>query len=292
MDKHRIIYYYQTFKGLSPILKENPDVTHIHLSAVHFGNNPDGSPYIHLNNYPPENPKFDSVWKDIEKASSLGIKIILMMGGAGSAYTDLFSSFDTYYPLLYQTIKDYPVINGIDLDIEEFVELDNIKMLINRLNKDFGSDFIITMAPIQNSLQTDEPGMGGFVYKDLWNSPEGRRIAYFNGQFYGDFSVSAYKQCIENGYPADKIVMGMITGQDFENVKCVIKELVEECSSFGGCFVWEYFNSPPGGTEHPEKWSQNMKYIMSNYHPSNAFDPIGYDQGLSLAFVPTICSIM
>ena len=68
---HRIIYYYQTFIGMS--LKDDTPITHIHLSAIHFGNNQDGTPYIHLNNYPPNNKKFDSVWKDMEKAK---VKVI------------------------------------------------------------------------------------------------------------------------------------------------------------------------------------------------------------------------
>ena len=49
ITRNRIIYYYQTFVGLKPILVENTPVTHIHLSAVHFGKNKDGTPYIHIN---------------------------------------------------------------------------------------------------------------------------------------------------------------------------------------------------------------------------------------------------
>ena len=37
-----------------------------------------------------------------------------------------------------------------------------------------------TMAPVSPSLETDYPGMGGFVYKDLYNSLEGKYIDYFN----------------------------------------------------------------------------------------------------------------
>ena len=44
---NRIIYYYQTFTGLKPILNKDI-VTHIHLSSIHFGTNSDNSPYIHL----------------------------------------------------------------------------------------------------------------------------------------------------------------------------------------------------------------------------------------------------
>ena len=47
-----------------------------------------------LNNYPPNDKKFDSVWKELNEAHSLGIKIVLMIGGSGSAYADLFSNFD------------------------------------------------------------------------------------------------------------------------------------------------------------------------------------------------------
>ena len=96
MSNRRIIYYYQTFSGLTSIHKQDTPVTHIHLSAIHFGNNPDGSPYIHLNNYPPDDKRFDSVWNEITIAHNLGIKIVLMMGGSGSAFTDLFNNFDVY----------------------------------------------------------------------------------------------------------------------------------------------------------------------------------------------------
>ena len=84
----KIIYYYQTFTDLKDILYEGCPVTHIHLSSIHFGTNNDGSPYIHLNNNEPTDKVFDDVWKDLEDASSMGIKIVLMIGGAGGAYND------------------------------------------------------------------------------------------------------------------------------------------------------------------------------------------------------------
>ena len=101
---HRIIYYYQTFIPLSILLFFSP-VTHIHLSSIHFGKNNDGSPYIHLNNYPPDNHIFDNMWLGMNLANQTGIKNILMVGGEGGAYEVLFSDFETYYGLLYDTIK-------------------------------------------------------------------------------------------------------------------------------------------------------------------------------------------
>ena len=46
---NRIIYYYQTLNGLQDILNEQTtQVTHIHLSELHFGYNDDNSPYSSL----------------------------------------------------------------------------------------------------------------------------------------------------------------------------------------------------------------------------------------------------
>ena len=136
-------------------------------------------------------------------------------------------------------------------------------MLINNIRADFPKDFIISMAPIQNSLQTNEPGMSGFVYKDLYNSPEGKQIDYFNGQFYFDYSVNSYKQCIENGYPPSKVVMGMISYEDYDDNIKVIKNLMTLYPDMGGVYNWEYFSSPPGGQEHPEEWAKGMSSVIN-----------------------------
>jgi len=262
----RIIYYYQTFKGLDDLINDpnSCHVTHIHLASIHFGLNKNFLPYIHLNDYSPSNSIFDNVWKQLSILYSRGIKIVLMVGGAGGAFMELFSNFKAYYNLLLDTIKQYDIITGIDLDIEEIVSLKNIKMLMRQIKTDFPSkDFIITMAPLGSSLQYDSPGMGGFVYKDLYTSPEGEYIEYFNGQFYMDYSSMAYNSCISNGYPENKVVMGMITGEDFTNVKETIKELCKQYKNFGGAYNWEYFNSPPAGITYPGEWAKTIYEILS-----------------------------
>ena len=60
-----------------------------------------------------------------------------MTGGAGGAFTELFSDFKTYYPLLHQLLNEKTFIGGIDLDIEESVDINQIKMLIRLLKQDF-----------------------------------------------------------------------------------------------------------------------------------------------------------
>ena len=93
---NRIIYYYQTLTSLIPILQEPINVTHIHLSSIHFGKNPDNSPYIHLNDYNPNDSRFNQVWDQLQLADEKGIRIVLMIGGAGGAFQDLFSDFELH----------------------------------------------------------------------------------------------------------------------------------------------------------------------------------------------------
>jgi len=260
-NKNRIIYYYQTFNGLDELLK-NPVATHIHLSAIHFGTE-NGKPYIHLNNHSPTDQIFVPVFNQLEIAKKLGLKIILMIGGAGLAYGELFSNYQVYYSMLRDTIRSLPFISGVDLDIEESVKLSDIKKLINSLISDFGPSFNICMAPLGTSLATDEPGMGGFVYKDLFNSPEGVYISYFNCQCYYSYNCDLLDSIVANGYPVDKIVMGMISGQYNSNTKnkiiTEVKNMSVKYKDFGGVFDWEYFNAYPDSNG----WSLDMGDAMS-----------------------------
>lgn len=162
----KILFYYQTFSSLDTIInlkcKTNADI-YVYISSVHFGLE-NKTPYIGINNNPVNQQ--GTLWDDALKANENGINIMLMLGGAGGAYTTMFSNFEVYYDLLYKLLNEKRYIKGIDLDIEEGVKLEDVKMLIKRLNKDFGNDFIITLAPVASSMMYDMPGMGDFVYKE------------------------------------------------------------------------------------------------------------------------------
>ena len=87
-----------------------------------------------------------------------------------------------YTGFLKEFIEDKKdLISGIDLDIEENVQSDKIENLIKLIKKDFGSEFIIST--IQYAIETDNPGLGGFIYKTLYKSC-GNLIEYFNVQCY------------------------------------------------------------------------------------------------------------
>ena len=257
----KVIYYYQTLNGLQGLL-DNGYATQINLSAIHFGQDSQNNPYIHINDHTPDDPIYNNLWKELQQALSQNIKICIMLGGAGGAFQTLFSDFDSYYPLLYQLIKNKTMITGIDLDVEELVKLSDIKMLIRRLKADFGLGFQITMAPIAYSMESDNPGMGGFIYKDLFHSPEGSQIDYFNVQCYNSYSKELYDDIINNGYPPNKIIMGMIYGQNINNIICELEKIKHAYPNFLGVFIWEYFQAPPGAPQHPEVWGQIMKNIL------------------------------
>lgn len=259
----RIIYYYQsTTIDLMQILGPNPVVTHIYISSIHFNLHHDGNKKIYLNDTHPDDPMYNTMWAQIHLAAQMGIKIMLMIGGAGGAYTTLFNDFEEYYGLLRGMVTAHPEITGFDLDVEEIVELDNVKMLIRRIRQDY-PEYIISMAPVQRSLQTNLVGLGGFIYKDLWNSPEGQLIDYFNCQFYDDYSMRSFEECIKNGYPANKIVMGMMASQysgGLDWAYDVIRQVKQKYPTMGGVFNWEYFDTLP----NPKIWSEQMHHAMKS----------------------------
>ena len=152
--------------------------------------------------------------------------------------------------------------------IEEYTSIDNVKMLINRLVKDFDpnrtGDFIITMAPVSSTLSTDGSSFAGFNYKELYNSIEGKYIHWFNTQCYYSYTFETYESIIKNGYPPEKIVMGMESGQfdesSFQNALDEIKKIKDKYPNLSGVFDWEYLNAPPDKND-PSEWVRLMKQI-------------------------------
>jgi len=272
---NKICYYYQTFNGLDKLLDNPSNVDTIIVSSIHFGSNKDGSRYIHLNDLDPSDKTFDLVWEQTKTlAQTYNKEITVMLGGAGGAYTDLFNNYNVYYPMLVKTIKDRIWITGIDLDIEEYVKLEDVKKLINDIHRDFGDGFVITMAPLACSLSTDQGGMGGFIYKDLYNSPEGKFITRFNVQAYGSYSFTTFDAIVKNGYPPEKVVLGMLSGQfSSDNFKAALGELQlikNKFTNIGGVFDWEYFDAPPN-PENPSEWGGLINDVIKS-RPVNFFN--------------------
>lgn len=265
--KNRIVVYYQTLIDLSPLKNllnksDYPLLTDITLASIHFGYNSDNTPYIHLNNEDANDTIFEKIYsqlKDIKKESSL-VKINLLIGGAGTAFNDLFSNYAVFYKLLKEYVTQCDFIDGFNLDIEEICDINNVIKLVNDLKRDFKEKDII-FAPISSSLESDQPGMGGFSYKDLDNKI-GDLISYYNVQCYGEYTKDLFNRIVNNGYKSNKIVMGMLSGQDFNSIINEVENIVKMNNNFGGVAVWEYFNAPPSSPQHPYVWCEIMSNII------------------------------
>ena len=258
----KTIYYYQTFVGLHQLMSHAQDIDVITISSIHFNPDSEGKPQIYLNDCVPTDPKFNQLWNETEHLYNQGVTIMLMVGGAGGAYTTLFQNFVNYYPLLKQLVSEKDFIGGIDLDIEESVDINQVKMLIRLLKHDF-PDFKISMAPVSASMMYDTPGMGGFSYKQLYQSYEDRLIDWYNVQCYSSFSFDTYDKIIRNGYPPEKIVMGMESGQftkdTFPGAVDEVRKIIDTYPTMSGVYDWEYLNAPPNKKD-PSEWAKRMKH--------------------------------
>lgn len=196
-----------------------------------------------------------------------------MLGGAAKgSFTRLdldVETFEAYYTPLRDMIRERG-LDGLDLDVEEPMTLAGIIHLIDRLKSDFGDEFIITLAPVAAALQSDNPkhNLSGFSYEAL-EVMRGKQIGWYNTQFYcgwGDMSkTDGFDFMVVRGWPAQKIVIGMVTNPGngsgwvpFEILQEVLITLKDRYPGFGGVMGWEYFNSLPGDRAAPWQWAAFM----------------------------------
>ena len=80
------------------------------------------------------------------------------------------------------------------------------------------------------------------------------------------FSEETFDSIIKNGYPANKIVMGMESGQFNEKTfKNAISTLtnIKNKYNINGVFDWEYLDAPPSKTD-PSLWCRILKKFNIN----------------------------
>jgi chitinase len=271
---HQDVVYYQTqynggdYVSPLPMLTNRTGVTDVIVAAIHL----DSGGIIHLNDNSPDDPMFTQMWSDLGTMQASGVKVEAMLGGAAAgSYANLATDFSEYYPLLKNLITEHH-LDGIDLDVEESESLGSIEQLINQLRADFGSSFLITMAPVASALEGGG-NISGFSYDDLVHA-DGSAINWYNAQFYcgwGSLSTTAnYDAIINYGLvPASKLVAGAVTNPSScsgyvapATLEKTVKKLVAEHPDFGGVAGWEYFNSEPGGTAAPWEWAAGMSAAM------------------------------
>ncbi|MGH8882428.1 MAG: glycosyl hydrolase family 18 protein, partial [Stackebrandtia sp.] len=276
---HRLAVYYQTqYHGdsqeyVSPVPLADNGASEVIVGAIHL-NGADSQHLVTLNDHAPDDPRYDQMWTDLDTVKSKGTRVLGMVGGAAKgSFERLDNDFDTYYPLLRDTVKEYG-LDGVDLDVEEDMSLPGIERVIDALRADFGPDFVITLAPVATAL-SGGGNLSGFNYDDLY-ADRGEDIDWFNTQFYcgwGSLSGTGdYDAIIDHGVvPANKVVGGTLTNPancgsgyvDLDTLKSTIGELKAKYPDFGGISGWEYFNSLPGDTGEPWTWAAEVSAALA-----------------------------
>ncbi|KAF4120766.1 Glycosyl hydrolases family 18 [Geosmithia morbida] len=283
----RIVAYYQTHhdQGGSPIsvlplvLRPGISVTHLILAAIHINEDPSG---LTLNDHIPGHERNGTLWSEMATLQAAGVKVMGMLGGAAKGTYSRLDGSDSQFERYYLPLRDMVRqrgLDGLDLDVEEEMSLSGIIRLIDRLRADFGGNFILTMAPVAAALLNPQANLSGFDYVAL-EVMRGREIAWYNTQFYcgwGDCtSPSMYHAMVRSGWPADKLVVGLVTNPENGSgfvpmvpVSTVFAELRMYYPNFGGVMGWEYFNALPGGRERPWEWAETMTGLLRSHLPES-----------------------
>ncbi len=265
----RVVVYLQTQQSLDQLPACFPGLSAITLSAFHFGYNPDGSPYIHLNNNDPGSGPNAAIWPLMAQARRAGVNVVAMVGGAGGAYGRLFAAYDTFYPMWRAMLTDYH-LDGVDLDVEEQVAQDDIARFIADLRRDLPS-LLITAAPVASALQGGTDPLSGIDWRPLAPS-----LDWFNVQFYSGFGTLSgpddYERIIQAGFPPKQILGGALTndgdGGGYVAIPQVCATLAELQAKYGGqmggTMGWEYFNAlNVRETVDPPGWVNAMRKAVT-----------------------------
>jgi hypothetical protein len=273
-DGKRVVVYYQTqyvngvYVSPKAMTDNTTGVTNVLVGAIHL--DPD---VVHLNDDPPEAAKFTQMWADLHAMQAKGVKVSAFVGGAAQgSFQRLDTEFDKYYPRLKNLVTTYG-LDGLDLDVEENMSQAGINRLIDQLTTDFGTGFVITLAPVATAL-SGGGNLSGFNYETL-ERDRGAKIDWYNAQFYCGWgsmgSTTGYDNIINRGlFTPNKVVTGVVTNSAncggyvaLPTLKNTLGQLVAKYPTFGGVDGWEYFNSDPGGTAAPWQWAREMTSAMS-----------------------------
>ncbi|KAL7918415.1 glycoside hydrolase family 18 protein [Trichoderma austrokoningii] len=280
-DLPRLVIYFQTTHdqnnnpiSMLPLINEQ-GIALTHLIVCSFHINQGG--VIHLNDFPPDDPHFFTLWNETVIMKEAGVTIMGMVGGAasGSYSTSTLDSsdddtFELYYGQLHDLIVNFE-LEGMDLDVEQPFSQSGINRLISRLRSDFGPDFLITLAPVATALE-NSANLSGFSYNQL-QTDEGSSIDWYNTQFYSGFGTmetpNDFINIVNTGYSPDIIVAGQVTNPagnggwiPTSDLNTTIITLDQMYGQIGGVMGWEYFNSLPGGTSAPWEWAQIVTEIL------------------------------
>ena len=269
-------YFYQTNLGA---IAEGP-ASCIIVSSLHFGYSQPlwplpfwKRPYLHLNDWHVNDPRYDQLWTTVRRLTSEDKDVAFMLGGAGGAFTQLFAAYDTFFPMLETFLKSYGITHLV-LDVEERTRLSDVLKLVRDL-KAAMPDLRLSFAPVLSEvLDPTVPGaFSGFCYQDLWNAVGTSLYRVYVQMYGGTFTSGNFSQLV-NACTLDpqKIVPGFQSGDcsqphQFDQAMSELTSMAtfarQKHFKIGGCFVWEYFDAPPNGQQNPTTWADRVKAALS-----------------------------
>ncbi|KAM0796358.1 glycoside hydrolase superfamily, partial [Usnea florida] len=304
----KVVVYHQSLHSesgvptsLRPLVREETGITALILGSFHIcmdhkvtssdlqGNESNSSATMYLNDFALEDPNIEDIWVDVKYLQTEGVKVI----GTLNMYEvdSLGSCDDLTFERSYNVLHDVVVsrrLDGFNLDTEvrgevvnaedERMSLQAINRLIDRLNTDFGSNFIIVMtASAEALLGTDGNQKGTEIDYRALETQRGHLISWYNVRIFSPYERSG-DHTNEIRLPPDKILMAVSTtpnagdgtvrghGPYIDSLRLRrILELLRWSYSpvaFGGVAGWEY--SPvrgstavghPGGSRSPWLWA-------------------------------------
>ena len=177
--------------------------------------------------------------------------------------------FERYYRPLCELLRRHN-FDGIDLDVEQKMSLPGIIRLVDALRADFGTEFIITLAPVAAAMLA-MGNMSGFDYLEL-EAARGSDISWYNVQFYNNWGeVAALLPVMQALWVPEKLVVGTLTSPDNGHGYMTPAHLGQRLGvlglagvKHGGIMGWEYFNSTPGGLDAPWQWVEEMGKLVGS----------------------------
>jgi hypothetical protein len=154
-------------------------------------------------------------------------------------------------------LKRY-LYDGVDLDVEEYYDLNSIRYLIYRLKQDFGSEFLISLAPVLPALQYSLSMYG-------IGNPRIAKITLINNNTSNPFELYEYDTDTELGTTE--------LGEDFRE------------SLFGKRYLTNQHSSPkhhePSNKHAHEHDAGSITHLAPNdFDSSHMQDIMGSDGGL------------
>jgi Glycosyl hydrolases family 18 len=277
----KVIIYHQShypngeYLSMLPMATSGCGITHVIIAAIHVNHEPGD---ITLNDDPFLSPKSMKVWTETRQLQGCGIRVLGMLGGAAvGTFTRLDNDnvdvFNSYYEPLRECVKSSN-LDGLDLDVEEEMSLRGIIRLIDRLRSDFGSDFLITLAPTASAMWGGRH-LSGFSYDEL-EKQRGNHIAWYNTMFYCGWgsmqTTEHFERIMDHGWNPERIVVGLSTNPETngwihgEVLQFSLGAIAQKYPSLGGVMGWEYFNAimaNEGAPGEPWEWLQAISMILS-----------------------------